>query len=397
MAQTATYESRKVETAYLNNVAEHFGNRLRYVTNELLQVNQRAKILKERLQVENANNDTIKKTVKEQVYDPAKHFKEAISFSIVDTSSFNDDQLRVYEVLKPALNAYPKDTSLSKTIYIMMPKQILLSIFLGMICEERKLKLFNTFPMRTKFIPGFVQMDTMILRHHILHDTTHDVNGDNLRHWAKVLELDSRPFCSEKDLKFRGMIQTDGVSINVIKQDKASTRHGHVRRTRAKKVSDEFNYIEDLEMEQQQQFIGKCVVIDPGRRDLLYCVHEDSTPEHPMTYRYTAAQRRNELKLSKYTKLRREMFQVNEEAVKEHEALSQTSSKALILDAYKSYLSSKANCKNMREVYRDRLYRKLRFSAYSWATGLHPTIAIMNQSKESGKEECCKNMALKYY
>ncbi|GAB5587481.1 hypothetical protein Unana1_02381 [Umbelopsis nana] len=279
MAQTATYESRKVQTAYLNNVAEHFGNRLRYVTNELLQVKQRAKILKERLQVENANDD-IKKTVKEQVYDPAKHFKEAISFSIVDTTSFNDDQLRVYEVLKPALNAYPEGYKFEQDNIYYDAKANTSQHFraflqLGMICEERNLKLVNTFPMRTKFIPGFVQMDTMILRHHILHDTTHD-----------VLELDSRPFCSEKDLKFRGMIQTDGVSINVIKQDKAYTRHGYVRRTRAKKVSDEFNYIEDLEMEQQQQLIGKCVVIDPGRRDLLYCVHEDSTPEHPMTYRY---------------------------------------------------------------------------------------------------------------
>ncbi|KAI7868854.1 hypothetical protein BDF14DRAFT_1788355 [Spinellus fusiger] len=33
--------------------------------------------------------------------------------------------------------------------------------------------------------------------------------------------------------------------------------------------------------------IGKCVLVDPSRRDILYCMHEDSTVENKRTYRYT--------------------------------------------------------------------------------------------------------------
>ncbi|KAI7868502.1 hypothetical protein BDF14DRAFT_1712265, partial [Spinellus fusiger] len=50
--------------------------------------------------------------------------------------------------------------------------------------------------------------------------------------------------------------------------------------------------------------IGKCVLIDPGRRDILYCVHEDSTVENKRTCRYTSNQTAIENKLRKLRKLR---------------------------------------------------------------------------------------------
>lgn len=44
---------------------------------------------------------------------------------------------------------------------------------------------------------------------------------------------------------------------------------------------------------------GNAVLIDPGRGDLLYCMHEDSTPENPMLFRYTSNRRRKELQIKK--------------------------------------------------------------------------------------------------
>ncbi|KAI7871601.1 hypothetical protein BDF14DRAFT_1719035, partial [Spinellus fusiger] len=49
--------------------------------------------------------------------------------------------------------------------------------------------------------------------------------------------------------------------------------------------------------------IGKCVLIDPGRHDILYCMHEDSTVENKRTYRYTCNQGAIETRSRNFRKL----------------------------------------------------------------------------------------------
>ncbi|CAO3662230.1 unnamed protein product [Rhizopus stolonifer] len=41
---------------------------------------------------------------------------------------------------------------------------------------------------------------------------------------------------------------------------------------------------------ENSEIAGRCVVIDPGRRDLLYCVHEPSTAERPQKMRFIKPQ-----------------------------------------------------------------------------------------------------------
>ncbi|KAI8083442.1 hypothetical protein BDF21DRAFT_397698 [Thamnidium elegans] len=53
----------------------------------------------------------------------------------------------------------------------------------------------------------------------------------------------------------------------------------------------------------RQWFAGKAALIDPGRRDLLYCIHEDSTAKKKK-YHYTRNQKSKELKSTKFRKLR---------------------------------------------------------------------------------------------
>ncbi|KAG1056919.1 hypothetical protein G6F43_001227 [Rhizopus delemar] len=42
-----------------------------------------------------------------------------------------------------------------------------------------------------------------------------------------------------------------------------------------------------LDAQQHGKITGRCVIIDSGRRDLLYCIHENSTADAPRTYRYS--------------------------------------------------------------------------------------------------------------
>ncbi|KAI9335795.1 hypothetical protein BD770DRAFT_422731 [Pilaira anomala] len=84
-------------------------------------------------------------------------------------------------------------------------------------------------------------------------------------------------------MKFRGTKMTDGIGISVIKQN-FDTFKGR-------------NY--DLQMEN--------VFIDPGRRDLIYCMHEDSTVNNKKIYRYTRNQKAKETKSTKFKKLRQQL------------------------------------------------------------------------------------------
>ncbi|GAA5806896.1 hypothetical protein MFLAVUS_000244 [Mucor flavus] len=54
-------------------------------------------------------------------------------------------------------------------------------------------------------------------------------------------------------------------------------------------TNDEFDvkYVENLPQEQLIQTVGKYVLVDPGRRDLLYCLKETSTPDEKKTVIFT--------------------------------------------------------------------------------------------------------------
>ncbi|KAJ2482323.1 hypothetical protein IWW56_001110 [Coemansia sp. RSA 2131] len=62
-------------------------------------------------------------------------------------------------------------------------------------------------------------------------------------------------------------------------------------------------YIDNLPQAQLQSMAGRCVLVDPGRRDLLFMMHEDSTIEDKRVYRYTRNQQRKETRLTKFKRI----------------------------------------------------------------------------------------------
>ncbi|KAJ2478632.1 ER membrane glycoprotein subunit of the GPI transamidase complex-like protein [Coemansia sp. RSA 2131] len=62
-------------------------------------------------------------------------------------------------------------------------------------------------------------------------------------------------------------------------------------------------YISNLLQEQLQSTAGRCVLVDPGRRDLLYMLHEESSVASKNVYRYTRCQQRKETRVTKYKKI----------------------------------------------------------------------------------------------
>ncbi|KAL4209166.1 hypothetical protein AB4K20DRAFT_1868819 [Rhizopus microsporus] len=132
---------------------------------------------------------------------------------------------------------------------------------LSRLFERLGLPIVNCFPLRHSWSPCYSNA------------------VDKLDYWARVIDLDSKALKPQESgqLRFHGTIQTDGVGVTVLKK-------GFNRQTRyTARFTVEYeatSYITDLTRRNHQEISGRCVAVDPGRRDMLYCVHENSTPEY---------------------------------------------------------------------------------------------------------------------
>jgi hypothetical protein len=101
-------------------------------------------------------------------------------------------------------------------------------------------------------------------------------------------------------LQFRGTIQTDGVGDTVLKK-RQDRKHRYIGLQNT--FIEPTPYITTLNAQQHGEIAGRCVTIDPGRQDLLYCVYENSTADAPRTYRYTKFSQDKMEKTKKYRRV----------------------------------------------------------------------------------------------
>ncbi|KAI9365630.1 hypothetical protein BD770DRAFT_376928 [Pilaira anomala] len=95
---------------------------------------------------------------------------------------------------------------------------------------------------------------------------------------------------------------TDGIAVSVIKQNEDTSKGNSSKSTLSKIVDESIDYMEKLSLQEHVSTIGKCVLIDPGRRDLLYCMSENSEKDinKKLVYRYTRNQKAVETKSTKF-------------------------------------------------------------------------------------------------
>ncbi|KAG0163490.1 hypothetical protein DFQ29_003060 [Apophysomyces sp. BC1021] len=102
--------------------------------------------------------------------------------------------------------------------------------------------------------------------------------------YALCLDVDQKPFRDHGRFFFNGTIETDGYDLSIILQDQRTQAEGAIRRFYP--PPEEIPYIDEIG-EDDFPDPGRTVVCDPGRRDLLYMVHETSEPGFPRQLRYT--------------------------------------------------------------------------------------------------------------
>ncbi|KAG1470123.1 hypothetical protein G6F56_002866 [Rhizopus delemar] len=113
-----------------------------------------------------------------------------------------------------------------------------------------------------------------------------------------------RPQVESQQLMFRGTVYTDGVGISILKQNHDSKKKRSGGKQKKAYIDDDVPYVHTLSKKQLLADIGKCILVDPGRRDMLYCMHESSTIQIKSLYRYTNNQRNVETKTRKFRKFR---------------------------------------------------------------------------------------------
>ncbi|ORE09007.1 hypothetical protein BCV72DRAFT_202414, partial [Rhizopus microsporus var. microsporus] len=108
-------------------------------------------------------------------------------------------------------------------------------------------------------------------------------------YWRRVVDLDSKALKPQEggQLRFRDTIQTDSIGVAVFKKRfDRQTRYT----ARFTVEYEAISYITNLTRRNHQKISGRCVAVGPGRRDMLFCVYENSTPEQPVKFRYTKQQ-----------------------------------------------------------------------------------------------------------
>ncbi|KAI8091770.1 hypothetical protein BDF21DRAFT_376629 [Thamnidium elegans] len=278
--QIAAYEATKIQTAYHNAIIIQFGNKLRMAINKMVTLKERISHLTGDMKKKGCSVEEIKLAIKSDITGLVTQLKLAIS---------SED-----------INQIPKDSIYYNAI--ANPVKHLKTYFkLAEICESYKFKLFQWFPLRNTFIPPYMTIDTMILNNQILKDSKRS-KLDKLSIWGKIVNRSNEALKvqgPDKSIKFRGIIITDGVGVSIVKQN-FGTSKSNTSGPENNVVKEYFQYIEEIPKEEALATKGKAVLIDPGRRDLLYCMHEDSTTKKKKMYRYTRNQKAKELKSAKF-------------------------------------------------------------------------------------------------
>ncbi|KNC96371.1 hypothetical protein, variant [Spizellomyces punctatus DAOM BR117] len=169
--------------------------------------------------------------------------------------------------------------------------------------ERHGFRRFSAIPLRRSLIQSHIRIDTVILYAHILCITRQEAEAvEKVDLWLRVCNLQNKAFRSRRRMWFEGSITTDGTSVSVYlkhpEADKYGKRSGGKKSANTMEAEVKALYVENNLSACQENF----VVIDPNKRDLLYCQDSNGT-----TFRYTANQRAMETGSRRFAREREAM------------------------------------------------------------------------------------------
>ncbi|KAG1376449.1 hypothetical protein G6F61_007586 [Rhizopus arrhizus] len=184
-------------------------------------------------------------------------------------------------------------------------------------------------------------LDSKIIHYHVLKSKRNPKTGSKFETWGAAVDLNKKAFEHQglqKSLLFQGTLETDGVSVSIIKQNTDTNKKSPKPNTETKMDSNQTEHIEGLGQADLKSTEGKRVLIDSGKRDLMYCMKETSTVEEKQTLIFTKNNRSKCSRNFRYLRKRTQPFVVQEaEAI-----LSRSESNSVDSKKFVQYIKTRA-------------------------------------------------------
>ena len=257
----------------------------------------------------------------------------------------------------------------------------------------KKIKLFSVTPLQTSLIPKYITIDSAviiqnfgdIIKEKIKEDKTKKeklftdpriINVESLRLyynndqtkkelWSLIFDMDDKYFKQKGNYKFNYTLSTDCFACTApfYHKDTKTVKKGRNMTIKSKSNTDP-EYVEDKIMNFSLDLDKKIVCIDPNKRDILYCgtFEDQNDPSTFKKFRYTACQRKLELKTKHYSKIRANSAEIK---TKQLESLKVIDKNTINLMCIKKYIigSGKIN-KLLKYEYEKPIHRKLKWYSY---------------------------------
>ena len=305
MSEILRYMVVMIETAYLNNIKQHFVSCVeRYVN---VYFDKRARV--EAIKANNSLSSTEKKVQIVKLSALLRHIKNdilSLGPTLISPLEYHQFIMQTRTAILPHKASYSKNS-----VYydLQSHPQDYLSGMFQMIryIESRDAKIINLFPIRNSIVPKYIRIDTTTLVELLIEPHKHGHTKTYYKSKGNLVELEDQIWClffktqkkcfynhERYKYRFNYMIETDGVgcSIQLIRKDLFGRTH--IRQSKHLVQSEK--YINEVPIETLQQ--KRLVAIDPNLSDLLYCVSK--TQDEVVKLRYTQNQRRKETKSKEY-------------------------------------------------------------------------------------------------
>lgn len=125
-----------------------------------------------------------------------------------------------------------------------------------------------------------------------------------------------------------------------IRKTSADRAAGVARRQTNTQV-DEFKLITEANTPSETELLARnCVLIDPGRRDILFCMHEGSTRGVPLVSRFTKSRLQRKSYLKSARRITRQALRGAAHVCHAQDRLNAFSDKTTIPEQFDSYLAA---------------------------------------------------------
>ena len=405
------YEAIDMVTNINNNIHEHFIDHLNKYVNLTFQLKEKsAEITK------NNKDKVVRKELHKQLYDEFnKVKKDLISFEEPKSAEKYHSWIREQRnLLYPNKTVFDNDNiyyDLKSNTQDYLVSMFYLSRHFELLNDEiirnnetndtkkKEIRLFQVLPLRTNIVGKHICIDTSALIFNFLekkepveeYKKNYKKENKYFELWNKFFKLNKRTFKKGQKYAFSFMLRTDGVSCCPLFIRLGENGKPLPKTIQNKKCCEEVNtdYIEKTEITDELRKM-KVVCIDPNKSDLIYCGSKDENGKL-QTFRYTQNQRRLEIRMKKYSKIRDKVCKetiIENQTIKEIETeLKDYNSKTTNYEKFKEYCieKNKVNSKLFNH-YQQEFYKKFKLNTFTNSQKSERKM-IKNFSKKFGSPE----------